>query len=79
MNFPDMDSLKRHATILKFRQPKTDENEADYREALASHVEPIDLVESYEIRNKVGWNQWSEEQSIDMLERIINKSTNKNP
>jgi hypothetical protein len=69
MSFPNMDSLKRHATMLKFRQPNKDESEDDYREALANHVQPIDFIESCEIRNKVGWDQWSEEQNRDMLRR----------
>lgn len=63
MDFPDMQSLVRHAELWKFRKPHTGETEAQYREALA------DFVESCEIRNKVGWDQFTDEQNKDMLRR----------
>jgi len=69
MNFFNMDSLKHCAGVHKFRQPNKDETEDDYREALANHVEPIDFIESCEIRYKAGWDKWTEEQSFDMLQR----------
>ena len=69
MDFPDMNSLKFCAKMYKFRQPLPDEEEEDFREALANHVEPRGLIESMEIRNKVGWDKFSEKQNRDMLIR----------
>ena len=69
MDFPDLDSLKHAAKVHKFRNIDKDENEEDYREALADHESPIDFIESQEIRNKVGWDKWTEAQRIDMLIR----------
>jgi len=69
MNFPDMNSLKRVAEVHDFRQPNEGENEARYRAALADHVESIDFVESNEIRNKVGWDKFTDKQNTAMLER----------
>ncbi len=69
MSFPDMESLERAAEMWKFREINPGETEDDYREALADHVEPEDFIESNEIRFKVGWDQWSDEQNRDMLRR----------
>ena len=69
MDFPDLASLHQAAKVHSFRERLTNESEEDYREALADHVAPRDFVESQEIRNKVGWDQWSDEQSRDMLKR----------
>jgi len=74
MDFPDMDSLKFCAQGHKFRQPREGESEAQYRMALAYHVQPIDPVESCEIRNKVGWDKFSELQNLDMLSRAGGKA-----
>lgn len=71
MDFPDMDHLKRTAEVHGFRQPYVTkpgdpvditESEAEFREALADHVQPIDSIESGEIRFKVGWDRWTDEQ-----------------
>lgn len=56
-DFPDMASLTRAAKQHKFREPVEGESEAVYRDQLANHVQSIDLVESLEIRNKVGWDK----------------------
>ncbi len=69
MDFPDMRSLKFAAECHKFRQPNEGESEDDYRSELADHVESRDFVESIEIRNKVGWDKFSEGQNKDMLRR----------
>lgn len=69
MDFPDMASLKRAAEVWKFRQPNENEQEDDYRRELADFVAPHDLVESEEIRNKVGWNRFSESQNMGMIFR----------
>lgn len=69
MDFPDFDSLKRHAEVYQFRQPNEGETESEYRTALADHVQPRDFVESCEIRNKVGWDKFTEMQKTDMLKR----------
>jgi hypothetical protein len=67
MNFPDMKSLIRHAEIVGFRKPIDGEQEHDYRLALAKYVEPMDFIESQEIRNKVGWDKFSDSQNMAML------------
>jgi len=69
MDFPDLRSLQITAKRYKFREIKKGEAEDDYRNALADHVAPRDFIESQEIRNKVGWDQFSDEQNKDMLRR----------
>ena len=69
MDFPDLESLKFCARVHKFRKINDGESEHDYRESLADHVASIDLIESQEIRNKVGWDKWTEHQERDMLIR----------
>jgi len=69
MDFPDLKSLQMAARVHKFRDINEGESEDDYRNALADHVISIDPIESQEIRNKVGWDQWSEEQEKDLLKR----------
>ena len=67
MDFPDMNSLKQAAEMHKFREPLENETEDAFRAALADHVQPIDLIESMEIRNKVGWDRFTPEQNNKML------------
>lgn len=67
MDFPDLNSLKFAAKAHKFRKPNKNKTEDQYREALADHVQPIDDIESWEIRLKVGWDKWSEEQKCAMI------------
>lgn len=74
MDFPDMDSLKRCAEVWRFRQPNSGESEGDYRTALADFVQAHDFVESCEIRNKVGWDKFTQEQNRDMATRHIKKA-----
>lgn len=69
MDFPDMQSLEMAAEVWEFRKPNEGETEAQYRNALADHVQPKDLVESMEIRTSKGWDQFSELQNIDMIRR----------
>lgn len=69
MDFPDMPSLKRCAECHDFRQPHEGETEDQFRTALADHVQPRDYIESLEIRNKVGWDRFTIEQNLDMLNR----------
>lgn len=71
MDFPDMKSLVNHARVWKFRNPNENETEEEYREALAQFVEKVDFLEGQEIRNKVGWDRFSDKQNIDMVHRII--------
>lgn len=74
MDFPDMNSLINAAKVHKFRAPNKGETEDEFREALADHVASRDFVESQEIRNKVGWDQWTEKQNADLLFRsALNK------
>lgn len=68
-DFPDIKSLERAAECHSFRQPNEGETEAAYREALADHVQTRDFVESQEIRTSKGWDQWSADDSKDMLRR----------
>jgi len=67
MDFPDMDSLKRRASVHGFREPKQNESENEYRQELADFVKPIDQIESMEIRAGRGWDKWSEQQQTDCL------------
>jgi hypothetical protein len=69
MNFPDMKSLTSAAEVHHFRKSIDGESEDEYRTALADHVEPLDFVESCEIRNKVGWDKFSDNQNRDLLRR----------
>ena len=69
MNFPDMDSLKRHAEVIHFRAPQPNESEEDYREALATYNEKTDSIEAHEVRFKVGWDKWTPEQKEKLLKR----------
>lgn len=69
MDFPDMKSLEMAARIHKFRKINKNETEDEYRESLADHVKPRDFIESQEIRNKTGWDLWSDNQNKDMLRR----------
>ena len=71
MDFPDLKSLKFCAKAHKFREINDGESEDDYRNALANHVEPRDFLESQEIRNKVGWDQWTDGQSEDIIKKLI--------
>ena len=64
MDFPDMDSLKHAAKRWQFRQPNDGELESAYRDELANFVQSKDMVESGEIRNKVGWDQWDDLQKM---------------
>lgn len=63
MDFLDLKSLERAAKVHGFRAIRQDETEAQYRIVLADYVEPKDFIESQEIRNKVGWHKWSDEQN----------------
>jgi len=69
MDFPDMRSLISAAEVHKFRKPNEGETEDQYRTALADHVKPRDFIESEEIRNGSGWDQWNDTQKRDMLRR----------
>lgn len=69
MDFPDMKSLIYRAKLRGFREPNPGETEESYRKALADDIEPIDYIESLEIRNKVGWDKFTEKQNKDMLRR----------
>lgn len=75
MNFPDSESFPENGSLINaadvhhFRHPSEGESQDDFRRALADHVASIDFVESEEIRNKVGWDQWSDLQNRNMLRR----------
>jgi len=69
MDFPDMKSLQFAAKVHKFREVEEGEAEEHYRNALADHVSTIDFLESEEIRNKVGWDRFTDEQNRDTLRR----------
>ena len=69
MDFPDMKSLIWCGEVHKFRKPTKDETEDSYRTALADHVAPRDFIESEEIRNKVGWDKFTEKQNKSHLRR----------
>ena len=67
MDFPNMQSLIGAAKIHKFRMPFDSESEADFRRTLADHVRDIDLIESFEIRNGVGWDKFSDSQELGII------------
>lgn len=69
MSFPNMDSLKMAAKIWKFRQPDEGETEAEYRAALANHVQLKDMIEAQEIRTGKGWDQWDDAENMDAILR----------
>lgn len=69
MDFPDLQSLEFAAQVHKFRKKRPDESEDEYREALAVHVEPRDSLEAEEIRFKVGWDKFTDEQRFAILAR----------
>lgn len=74
MSFPDFNSLKQHAEMVGFRQPAHSETEESFRTALADFVENIDVVESQEIRNKVGWDKFTDSQNFNMLLSIMQRN-----
>jgi hypothetical protein len=71
MDFPDMDSLKLPAKAHKFREPTEGETEINYRTALADHVEPMDMLESMEIRSGKGWDKFNYNEENDLLVRSM--------
>lgn len=73
MDFPDMKSLERAADVWQFRKANDGETESAYRTALADFVQPKDLIESMEIRAKVGWNKFSAKDNLEMLTRSANR------
>ena len=73
MDFPDMKALVSHAEMVKFRQPNEGESEDRYRTALADFIEPLDFIESQEIRNKTGWDKWDARQRLGMVAAAFNR------
>lgn len=71
MDFPDMSSLTQRATQRDFRQPHEGETEAQFRAAFADFMQPIDLVESMEIRTCRGWDNMNKVQTNEMLSRQV--------
>jgi hypothetical protein len=69
MSFPDLQSLEEAAVVWKFRARREGETEAEYRQALADHVQPKDFIESQEIRTGKGWDVWGDAENLDMLYR----------
>ena len=67
MSFPDADSLQNAAKVWKFRQPAENETEEEFRLALHLHVKPEDIIESFEILFKVGWDEWTDSQKRKSL------------
>lgn len=71
MSFPLMEHLKATAEVHEFRQPNPDETELHYRNCLADFIEPIDLIESHEIRTGKGWDQWTDAEKEALLKRRL--------
>jgi len=71
MDFPDLRSLEFAAEVHNFRKIKKGETEDEFRSALADHVQSIDYIESLEIRNKVGWDKFTDAQKRDMIIRRL--------
>lgn len=74
MDFPDMKSLEFAAEVHNFRTKTEDESVEDFREALADHVQSIDLIESMEIRTGHGWDKFNDNENAELLARSTNKS-----
>ena len=77
MDFPDIKSLEMAARVHKFRKLAKGETEEQYSTALADHVAPRDLIESEEIRNKVGWDQFTDKQNEKMILNHLKHHRNK--
>ena len=77
MDFPDKQSLQDAAAVWKFRQPMGDETEEEFRLALHLHVKPKDIIESYEILFKTGWDKWTDDQNRLMLKGGTNEESTK--
>ena len=71
MDFPDFNSLRNCAALHEFRSPHDGESEDSFRDALADHVQSRDIVESMEIRAKVGWDKFNKSQNNEMLLRAM--------
>ena len=69
MSFPDFKSLEMAAKVHQFRAIRHSETIQEYRKNLADHVASIDFIESCEIRNGAGWDQFTDGQNKDMLRR----------
>lgn len=70
---PDLESLRHTAKMTGFREPLPEESEVHFRDQLADYMEPKDPIWACEIRNKVGWDEFSEKQNLDMLRRQFRK------
>lgn len=84
MTFPDYDSLKMAAQCHGFRDPQPNEQEDQYRAALADYVEETGydgkghVIEAMEIRTGRGWDDFSENENIQLVLREMNKQAKKN-
>lgn len=67
MSFPTHEHVLQAAANWKFRQPLPEETEQQYRDALAAHVKPKDIVEANEIRTGKSWNKWTDEEKLWIL------------
>ena len=70
MSFPDMKDLEHAARVWQFRSVNENETEAEYRTALADHVNPKSSIESMEIRTGHGWDEFTPEENMDLLVRV---------
>lgn len=73
MDFPDLRSIKFAAQLHNFREIIPNESEDEYRTALADHVAKIDFIESEEIRNKKGWDMWSNKETLNILNNLSSR------
>lgn len=74
MDFPDFTSIKNRAKQRRFREPEENETEEDYRQSFAKFMDSVDMIEANEIRNKVGWNKWTDNQKmVSFLDTIMVK------
>lgn len=67
MDFPNMDSLIRHADRVGFRPPTQNETEKEYRESLAKFMRNKDRIESFEIQFGKGWDRWNDAEKASSL------------
>ncbi|MCK5642687.1 MAG: hypothetical protein KAJ19_17900 [Gammaproteobacteria bacterium] len=71
MSFPNLQSLVNAAEVWKFRPKRKEESVDEYRTALADYVQPKDQIESGEIRYGVGWDEWTNKQTADHINRLF--------
>ena len=53
--------------------PIENETEKVFRRSFVAYMDSVDMVEANEIRNKMGWDQWTENQQLASLLGALTK------